>query len=261
MKIVCSLFTVTMILTTVCPAVCPAETLTLQADEWCPYNCEPGSDKPGFMVEIARAVFEPLGHSINYAVTNWSRAIMMARKGRIHGIIGATKSEVPQFIFPGIENGFAGGAFFVREGYGWRYSGLDSLADVRLAVIQDYGYGVIDPYIETHQSTDRVIVNAGENALELNIKLLLKGRADAVLATGPVLRNTASEMGVMDRIEYAGGDGETGENNLVYIAFSPENPRSKAYADQLTQGMKDLRSSGRLAEILARYGLEDWEGR
>ncbi len=250
--------TIFVFLTLLGPAAGPAETISLRADEWCPYNCAPGSDRPGYLIEIARAVFEPLGHTIDYEITNWSRSIMLARRGRIHGIIGATKTEVPDFVLPDIETGHAGGAFFVRKGFGWRYGGIDSLSDITLAVIQDYSYGWIDPFLETNRGTPRVVTTAGESALELNIRMLLKERVDVVLETEAVFRDTASGMGVMDRIEYAGNDGETGEPNRVYIAFAPGHPLSRTFADQLGRGMKELRASGKLAEILGRYGLTDW---
>ncbi len=248
----------TAILVALSPAAGLADTITLRADEWCPYNCEPGSDKPGYMVEIARAVFEPMGHIVDYDLTNWSRSIMQVRRGRIDGIIGAMKSEAPDLVFPDIETGFAGAAFFVRKGFAWRYTGINSLEKVALAVIQDYGYGKIDSYLETHRGTPKVITTVGEDALAINIRLLLKGRVDAVLENEAVFRNTATDMGVLAEIDHAGDDGETGENNFVYIVFSPKNPQSAAYAKALGEGMRTLRTSGRLAEILARYGLSDW---
>lgn len=32
--------------------------VVLGADEWCPYNCTPGSNQPGYVVELAKAIFE-----------------------------------------------------------------------------------------------------------------------------------------------------------------------------------------------------------
>jgi len=34
------------------PAI--ADTITIRADVWCPYNCEPDSEKPGYMIEIVQ---------------------------------------------------------------------------------------------------------------------------------------------------------------------------------------------------------------
>jgi polar amino acid transport system substrate-binding protein len=45
----------------------------------------------------------------------------------------------------------------------------------------------------------------------------------------------------------------------LYVAFSPHNPNSKVYAEILSKKMIDLRKSGKLAKILAPYGLKDWK--
>jgi polar amino acid transport system substrate-binding protein len=52
-----------------------ADTISIRADLWCPFNCDPSGAKPGYMIEIAKAVFEPLGHKIDYQTLNWARAI------------------------------------------------------------------------------------------------------------------------------------------------------------------------------------------
>ncbi len=240
------------------PAAAGADVIVIRADEWCPYNCAPDSDRPGYMIEIARAVFEKQGHAIDYDVTNWSRAIMLAEKGKIDAIVGAVRAEAPNLIFPDIETGYSINGFFVRKGHGWRFDGMDSLKAVRMGVIQDYGYGKLDPYIEAGRETDRILVTAGENALELNIRMLLKGRIDAVNEDIAVFRNTAREMGVTDQIDFAGDDGESGEANAVHIAFSPASPASAERARLLGEGMRNLRAGGELARILERYGLSDW---
>jgi polar amino acid transport system substrate-binding protein len=54
--------------------------------------------------------------------------------------------------------------------------------------------------------------------------------------------------------------GETGEPEEVYIACTPADPRGRAYADLFGKGTAQLRASGKLAEILKNYNLQDWEG-
>jgi polar amino acid transport system substrate-binding protein len=51
--------------------VARADTITLHADEWCPYNCAPGSGMPGYAVEVAREVFEQAGHRLDYGLLSW----------------------------------------------------------------------------------------------------------------------------------------------------------------------------------------------
>lgn len=45
----------------------------------------------------------------------------------------------------------------------------------------------------------------------------------------------------------------------VYMAFSPKGNNSKKYAAILSKGMIEIRENGTLKEILAKYGLKDWQ--
>lgn len=49
---------------------------------------------------------------------------------------------------------------------------------------------------------------------------------------------------------------ETDDVNDIFIAFSPAIELSQTYADQLTQGVAQLKASGRYAAIFAKYGVE-----
>jgi len=69
-------------------------------------------------------------------------------------------------------------------------------------------------------------------------------------------------MGVWDKIEDAGIDPISSKESLdeskLYIAFSPKNPKSKEYAKLITDGIEQMRLSGELSQILAKYKLTDW---
>ncbi len=43
-----------------------------------------------------------------------------------------------------------------------------------------------------------------------------------------------------------------------YIGFSPKHPNAKTLINMYDQGIKKLRESGQLNQILSRYGVEDW---
>jgi len=96
------------------PGYALAETITIVADEWCPYNCEENSDLPGFLIEIARLVFSAHGHSVRYIVMPWKRAVYEVEQGRFNAIAGALKNDAPGFVFPETENGFSQNGFFTN---------------------------------------------------------------------------------------------------------------------------------------------------
>jgi len=149
-----------------------ADTITLVADEWCPYNCVPESDTPGYMIEIAKKVFELKGYSIVYEILPWARAVQDTRLGRYTAIVGAYQGDAPDFIFPANELGQINQSFFVTTESSWNYTGIESLAHIVIGVIKDYAYGdELDAYIDEHKSDPHnVQVVAGTEALTTNIQ-------------------------------------------------------------------------------------------
>jgi len=93
-----------------------AETISLVADEWPPFNGVPDSQNEGFIVDVAKAIFEKNGIHIVYEILPWKRAVEMTREGLNNGIIGATKTEAPDFIFPAEELFNFYDAFYVKKG-------------------------------------------------------------------------------------------------------------------------------------------------
>lgn len=230
-----------------------AETLRLRADSWCPYNCDPGSDRPGYMVDIAKAVFEPQGITVEYRVLPWTEAVETARSGGAEGVIGATADDAPGFVFGAKALGFSSNILAARKGYRFTYDGVRSLEGQRLAAVRDYSYGEeLDAFIAKGGG---VRLAEGDNAKMQNIELLLAGTVDLVLEDQNVMEYSLTAAGLTGLLDLH----RTGKTTPLHIAFSPANPRSADYARMLDQGVAELRASGRLAEILKRYGLTDWE--
>lgn len=240
------------------PSALHADTISLRADLWCPYNCAPNADKPGFMVEIANYAFSKAGHKVDYAVLNWSRAILEARNGQYEGIVGASPGDAPDFIYPEQEQGVFQSCFYTKSERQWAYDGIGSLASLALGVIKDYSYSDtrVNTYIKTYgNDAKRVQINSGDEALEKNFQKLLLGRVDAIVedraVMGYFLRGTAQghlvkQAGCLERAN-------------VYIAFSPAKPRAREYAQILSEGLSELRATGKLKTILDSYGISDWQ--
>jgi len=232
--------------------------IVIAADQWCPINCLPDSDRPGFMIEIAGEIFNEAGYRVVYRLMPWSRAIVSGREGTINAIVGAYRGDAPGFVFPRNEQGRIGSAaLFTRAGSDWVYQDLSSLEQVRLGTILDYDYGEsLNGYIEAHSQSYRVQVMTGNDPLAKNIEKLLRGRIDVVVEAKPVFRYLSREMGVEGEVRHAG---EAAPSEDAYIAFSPGLESSPEYARILSEGMERLRASGELARILARYNLDDWK--
>lgn len=233
------------------PNLSSADTIVLMADEWCPYNCASDSDYPGFMVEIAREALAPFGHDVDYQTLNWARSLHRAEIGEINGVIGAVPEEAPGFVF-GPPIGTYVDVIAFRRGEEIPLDAIADQSDLRLGAINGYVYyGVVNDYIDTH-SENRSLVQfmSGEDALAKNLQKLIAGRLDMVAEVRAVLEYTIIEAGLTGQIDMAATDVES----EIFIAFSPALPTSRTYADQLIQGVAQLRETGRFQEIMQKYG-------
>jgi polar amino acid transport system substrate-binding protein len=231
------------------------KTISIVADEWCPYNCTPDSDAPGILIEIAQKAFEKEGIKVKYSILPWTRAIEEARQGKHHAIVGAAVADAPDFVFPSTPQFRMRNAFYTNLESTWEYKGPTSLKDVSLGVIRDYTYSdEIDIYItENQDDLTKIQVAAGEDALATNIKKLLGGRMTVLVEDKNVI-----EMFLKDNPEYQGklrlaGYIEDTPDNDIHVAFSPGNEDSKRYAEIMAQETKRLIESGEIKEILAHY--------
>lgn len=230
--------------------------VTLAADIWCPYNCAPDSDKPGILVEIAKQAFEAKGYKLDYRNIVWTRAIEEARTGKITGIIGAAKGDAPDFIFPETPQAASIMAFYAPATSTWRYTGLDSLEDISLGVISGYAYGDdIDAYIAKNSDNLQKIQSLdGDEALDMNILKLQKGRIHALVESRNVMQFQLAEKNLDQAIIEVGALPLTEAQNL-YIAFSPADEQSHEYAKILADTTTAMEKDGRLDALFKKYGI------
>ena len=235
----------------------PSNTITFVADRWPPFNDVPDSEMEGYMMDVARAVFEPQGYKVVYKNMPWNRAIVESRKGRFDAIIGASRVDAPDFVFPEEELGRNKLSFYITKESNWTFKDVSSLEQVYLGVIDGYDYRAwFKEYERTHP--EKIYVRHGKTPLKENLKLLLHGRLDAVVDNEAALRWVAKDMGILDQLK-SGGEDTVGGVSYIYHAFSPARPTSGHYARLLSQGIRELRENGRLQAILDRYGIQDWQ--
>ena len=235
------------------------DTITLVADRWYPYNGTPQSPKPGYMIEIAKFVFGQAGHTIQYQLMSWDRALRLTREGKKNCVVGSYKSEAPDFVFPNSHQGVDQNIIIKRSDDEWLYAGPQSLKNIRLGAIAGYDYTPsISDYINQHKDNpDRIKITRGRFPLEQNLLALINGELGAVVGSSEVVSAAIEKQHWENDIAIAG---KVGDRSKLYIACSPAIQKSQAYADLLTTGMKHLRKTGELNNILARYGLKDWQG-
>lgn len=234
-----------------------AEVISMRTDTWCPYACDPKSRKPGFMVEIAQEVFKKHGHTIDYDVMNWARAITEVKTGKYVALIGCSKSDVEGFVIPKNPAGAMISYYYTAKNETWMYAGEKSLIGKKIGVINNYTYGdEIDKLV--NKKNNIFVKVAGENPLLRIIQMTETKRLDGFVENPVVLDYTLANM-KKDKNNFKIASANLANDPELFIAFSPANKKSSEYARMLDEGIDELRRNGRLKVILAKYGLSDWK--
>lgn len=232
--------------------------IVLVADAWPPYNNAVGEEREGFMIDVARAVFEPLGYEVVYRNVPWKRALLGTQQGIYDGAVAASRVEGPGFVFHECELLRNHVSFYVRRDSSWEFRDRSSLDGVALGAVRGYDYvDWLNEYIEANESTpERVQVVAGNNPLRQSLKKLVAGRIDVLVGNEGCIRYVARQLGLLDRIRLAGSDPTA---SYCYIAFSPATGRGAEQAAILSRGIRELRASGEFARLLSSYDIPYWE--
>ncbi|MCR8921791.1 transporter substrate-binding domain-containing protein [Dasania sp. GY-MA-18] len=234
-----------------------ADEVTIVSDRWYPFNGIPNAPDPGYMIEMARYGLEQGGHSLNYQIMSWQHSIDLVRQGKKNCIVGAYKSDAPDFIFSDQHHAVDQMAFYTRINEPWRYQHVDSLAQQRLGVINGYAYkNDIDAYIKANRTSDRVIAAKGKYALENNLLALMQGKLDVVLGSRTVITQVLAKQQWQDKLQIAG---YANTMSKIYIACSPNNPKSIQYITLINAGIEQLRKTGQLQALLDKYQVADWQ--
>lgn len=233
-----------------------ADLITIRSDDWCPYVCD-NKENPGYMVEIVTKIFEKQGHQVDFSLLNWARALQEVRHNKATAVVGALHNDAPDFIFPTKPIGIGQNHIYVRKDSNWIYRGVGSLGNKRFGVINSYAYGgKVDELIRTKKKN--FISISGEFPLSQILKMMNSERLDAFIENDFVLRyNLAAAHIPLDT--YKAVSVSLANDSNLHIAFSPKNPKSLEYARIITKGLTELRQSGELHRILAKYNLPDWD--
>ena len=205
------------------------------------------------MIDIAREAFGLAGIDVEYVNMSWARALQQARDGYIDAVVGALPGDAPDFVFPDAATGYSTIALYTHPDNDWQYGGIESLSELTLLAINGYAYSpVLNRYIERHQDDpERVWILSGPAPLSRAIELLHQQRSDVFPEDRYVMNWQLQQEGDTESLRMAAVIHES----PIYVAFSPVGRDSTQLAALLSEGARALQRSGRVSEILARYGV------
>ncbi|WP_373975071.1 transporter substrate-binding domain-containing protein [Chitinibacter sp. SCUT-21] len=225
--------------------------LLLVSDPWCPVVCNDDPKKPGYFVELAKAIFEPAGYSVKYDVVPFARAEAMMNSGEAAGFLGVLKLPKRQsWVFPVHPQAISRVCFYTQPSSNWRFHNEESLRGIRLGTIRGYSYGSeIDALLPLSQVDP---VN-GVGGFQRSVAKLNAGRVSTLVEYELVAQYQMYQMGYALREA-----GCAQRSDALYLAFSPRRVDAAQLAKLLDEGIKKMRKTGELQKILKPYGLVDW---
>lgn len=236
-----------------------SQPLVVAADAWCPYNCAPETQQPGYVIELLQKTMRAHKLSVEYRVLPWARALRETEKGSINAAIAVNESEAKEhgLVVGKMSVGVARGCLFVpaRSWVVYRsMSDLDQLKAVGIvggtAYAGDFGQWLAKP--ENQTKTHAVF---GDGVSARRADMLLKGRIDGIWEDYSEMSYVLKQKGQEKRIVLAGCQSQ---QTPLYVGFSAKNPESSNYTALLDSGVLTMRKNGELSKLLSKYGLTDW---
>jgi polar amino acid transport system substrate-binding protein len=241
-----------------------SETIHIAVLEFCPFVCNPDKNegKPGFSVELERTILERAGYTAQFHYVPYLRSIIGTEEGRYDAVGFCNDHSSTQNICSSETVGPMKQVFYVQKGNPWRYSGLDSLDNVKIGVIGGYNYNTVSPefqqYLETNKNNrDRVEYKFGDDVLHRLLKQVVLGRIDTTNESEYVADYIAKKKGLFNQLEKAGSF----ESPIIWgrICFSAKKPNAEQLVEIIDQGIKKMKDNGELNTILKKYDLEYWD--
>lgn len=226
--------------------LCAADTVRLTTGHWPPYLVE-GSETGGFMAQIIREAFATQGLQVDFDFRPWSRALMLASTNTYHGtaVWSCTSTRARRFLLsdPILPFRFV---FYHRaeEPLGWQT--FRDLKGKRVGLTQDYAYGKMLTKAARRGivETDMIASTKG------NFRKLVAGRID-LFPMDPVvgtylIKNELPPIAA-GKINF---DPTPVREAAYHVLFNEERADSKRIREGFNRGLKELRASGRLDELV-----------
>lgn len=223
--------------------------------DWCPYVCINQGAKLGYAFEISRLIFAEQGIKIDVKASSYSEAIEQLKTGEIDFLPIIKASDIRSSILSSSTIGLTEDQFFTIKGNDWYYTNPVSLERLdKLGLISGVNY---DPVIFLHQRKNRqnILMIEEKEGVKGLLQRLLDGSVTAIIADGSAVNFHKKMMPDTQDITLVGSMRNKQE---LMTAFSKKYGKATELARSHTAALITLRKSGKLASILEKYNIEDW---
>lgn len=237
----------TIALYAVRPASYGSDKVILGINEWCPYICSEPTEKRGIFTEIVKEIFEREGYDVDFRMVPFVRGIAETRSGSFDGIIGIVIDVAPNLVYPSEALFSTQFCIYSLVDSTWEFKGFDSsYPELKIGIISGKEAISFD-FDKAFPST--FTVHGNQDTVPRLIRLLMQRRIDVFIEAQTTVDYELSRDSALSKLRVAG----CVKGRDEYVAFSPENPRAKEYADLITRGLIRLKMSGRIDRIVRSY--------
>ncbi|MBN1967867.1 MAG: transporter substrate-binding domain-containing protein [Candidatus Delongbacteria bacterium] len=210
----------------------------------------------GFNIEVIREAAKRAGFDIKVVFHPWKRALQNAFDGEVDGIIDAGYNEerALHLLYPS-ENIYTEEIFlFKRKGTDLILKdNLSNSPEISVGVGRGFYYGGIVQDILDRKGFKNI---EEVNSYEQNIKKLIAGRFDALVANELNAVYEAKKLGVSNQIEKCLNEKDNQpyllSSSKTYLAFSKKTVKQEL-VDKFDQALKEIKKDGTYDKIKKKY--------
>jgi len=226
--------------------------IILASDDWCPMTCvESNKQGRGLVTDIVEEALKGSSYRFRYKMINWARAIEMAKKNEIQGILGAYKSDVPDFLFSDQPQVVSHDCFYGLAEKKWKYDNFDSLLGKKVGIINGYSYGEqLDQYKVSDSGKKIFFETSGDEPLMQNLNKVQAQRLDFILENELVINyNKMSGDPAFKKLVSYG----CLSSKEIYAAFNKNDPRNSEVVRIISKFMSSKNGQKKVKELIKKY--------
>lgn len=228
--------------------------IIIAGDQWCPYVCSPKDEiGRGFSVELVEMALKEMSHRSTYVNSGFPRLIRNIEEDVWHVVTGTDKRFSPKLYISKEPVAYTKWSFVTLKGRKWKYTGVESLRNIRLGTVAGYVYSDrVMEHIEKNLETGLVTPIYSFNPQKLNLQKLSYGRIDTFLGEEAVIKYWAKKIGIHKNIKFVGVDFEA-------PLFCGLNRFNSKLSSEIDEGIRRLKKTKKIQKLLKKYGITNWK--
>jgi hypothetical protein len=232
------------------------ETLTIAVFDWCPQMCFiKEKNTPGFLVEMVNLLLP--NYNIIYRKLPGNRAYAMAKEGKVDGILGVSKQELPKLIYTNNFIGEQEWCFWVDKKNSWSYQNRESLKQSKkIGVISSLNFdGEVGKFRKNHPEKFKFIVPSQKlSFIDRCVKELeVKSISSFIFDYNSVQYKKKSNNHVKSKLKSAG----CFNSQKIYLGLNSKTPKkSEKIKKEMDINYSHHLKTGKIKKILKMYNLK-----